>query len=299
MGNSVLRELASRAPVMKTVSLPRGRHPLHTMPTSTGYEIQTDARYNWDGRKRGQTPFTVLQHTIAGAGNLRYERRNHRILPGETLLVTVPHNHRYWLEDGGRWEFFWISMNGQEALRIARNVLAATGPILRLRPETIGRLAACSLRLIDDPMEAPGSVSAIAYEGLMALYDDVFGARAGSPAQTSAVRRVVDHIRGNLDQPLGVSDLARLSGFSRAHFSRMFAQSEGMPPAEFVLHERMRVAAKILAGDESVQIKHIALMAGFADSNYFAKTFRRLYGASPTEFRTTGMYASATVGKMK
>jgi hypothetical protein len=45
------------------------------MPTSTGYEQRTDATYDWDGRKRGQTPFTVLQHTISGAGNLRYENR--------------------------------------------------------------------------------------------------------------------------------------------------------------------------------------------------------------------------------
>ena len=299
MGNSVLKELASRAPVMKTVSLPRGRQPLHVMPTSTGYEIRTDSRYSWDGRKRGQTPFTVLQHTIAGAGNLRYERRDYRLSPGETLLVTVPHNHRYWVEDGGRWEFFWISMNGQEALRIHRNVLSATGPVLRLRPQTIERLAACSLRLIDNSAETPAGASAVAYDALMALYDDAFGSRAGSPAEMNATRRVVDHIRANLDKPLSVPDLAKLSGSSRAHFSRMFALSEGLPPAEFVLRERMRAAAKVLASNESVPVKEVAMMAGFADSNYFAKTFRRLYGASPTEFRTTGMYASAAIGKMK
>ena len=33
-------------------------------------------------------------------------------------------------------------------------------------------------------------------------------------------------------------------------------------------------------------------MCGFEDPNYFAKVFRRGFGVSPTEFRTTGMYAS-------
>lgn len=37
------------------------------------------------------------------------------------------------------------------------------------------------------------------------------------------------------------------------------------------------------------------MMSGFADPNYFAKVFRRFFGASPTEFRTTGMYASVPV----
>ena len=82
MGNSMLKRLIENGPVMRTVSLPRGRHSLHTMPTSTGYEIRTDATYDWDGRKRGQTPFTVLQHTIAGAGNLRYENRTYRVREG-------------------------------------------------------------------------------------------------------------------------------------------------------------------------------------------------------------------------
>src|SRR5687768_12330219 len=120
MGNSVLEKLAARGSVMRTVSLPRGRHRLHAMPTSTGYEIRSSPSYDWSGRWRGETPFTVLQHTIAGAGNLLYERRRYRLRPGDTMLTIVPHNHRYWLEDGGRWEFFWISMSGQEAVRIHR-----------------------------------------------------------------------------------------------------------------------------------------------------------------------------------
>ena len=147
MGNSVLSRLASHAPVMTTVSLPRGRHRLHAMPTTTGYEIRTSPSYDWSGRRRGQIPFTVLQHTIAGAGNLQYERRRYRVKPGDTMLTIVPHDHRYWLEEGGRWEFFWISMSGQEAVRIHRIIQATTGPVFRMRSETIERIAGCCLRL--------------------------------------------------------------------------------------------------------------------------------------------------------
>ena len=90
MGNSMLQNLIAGGPVMKTVSLPRGRHRLHTMPTSTGYEVRNDTSYDWDGRKRGQTPFTVVQHTLSGAGNLRYENRIYRVRPDDTLLLLVP-----------------------------------------------------------------------------------------------------------------------------------------------------------------------------------------------------------------
>lgn len=292
MGNSMLKRLIENGPVMRTVSLPRGRHSLHTMPTSTGYEIRTDETYDWDGRKRGQTPFTVLQHTIAGAGNLRYENRTYRVREGETLLVLVPHNHRYWLERNGRWEFFWISMNGEEALRIHKAILATTGPILNLKPETIERLADCSLRLISGGAEAPGNASAIAYESAMVLYDDVFGSHPVIGQEYRTMQHVIDHIMANLERPLPVETLAEVSGLSRAHFSRVFAASEGMPPAEFVLRKRLRRATKLLTNAAHLSVKEVAIMAGFEDPNYFAKVFRRYFGASPTEFRTTGMYSS-------
>jgi AraC-like DNA-binding protein len=295
MGNSVLKTLIENGPVMRTVSLPRGRHSLHTMPTSTGYEIRTDASYDWDGRKRGETPFTVLQHTIKGAGNLRYESRNYRVREGETMLVLVPHNHRYWLEQHGRWEFFWISMNGEEALRIHKAILATTGPILNLKPETIEHLADCSLRLISGGAEAPGSASALAYEAAMALYDDVFGSHPVFSQEYRTMSHVIDYISANLEKPLPVEVLAEVSGLSRAHFSRVFTASEGVPPAEFVLRKRLQRATKLLTKAADLSVKEIAVMSGFEDPNYFAKVFRRYFGASPTEFRTTGMYSSVAV----
>jgi AraC-like DNA-binding protein len=294
MGNSVLDVLASLAPVMKTVSLPRGRYRLHTMPTSTGYEIRTDPSYHWNGRKRGQTPFTVLQHTVAGEGHLQYERRRYRLRAGDTMLVIVPHNHRYWVEEGGRWEFFWISMSGQEAVRVHRSIQATTGPVLRLRAETLERIAECCLRLIEGKGETPGAASAIAYEAVGALYDDVFGSQSAAEAaeEGSAIRRVVEHVLANLDKGLSVPELAEIAGLSRAHFSRVFAASEGLPPAAFVLRERMRRAARLLTSHSMLPVKEIAVMTGFEEPNYFAKVFRRFFGTSATEFRTTGMYAT-------
>ncbi|MFJ6321788.1 MULTISPECIES: AraC family transcriptional regulator [unclassified Rhizobium] len=286
----MLQELIDNGQVMRTVSLPRGRHRLHAMPTSAGYEIRQDEPYDWDGRRRGQTPFTVLQYTISGTGRLRYENRNHRVNAGDTLLVLVPHNHRYWLEKGERWEYFWISMNGEEALRIHRLILAAAGPVLKLQQATIDHLADCSLRLVRGA-RTPASASAIAYEAAMALYDDVFGSHAFA-ADRSAMQIVIDHIDANLDKPLPVEELAKVSGLSRAHFSRVFAESEGVPPAEFVLQQRMQRAAKLLTKAAFIPVKEVAIMSGFDDANYFSKVFRRIYGINPTEFRTTGMYAA-------
>jgi len=288
MGNFVLERLSAIAPAMKTVSLPRGRHRLHVMPTTAGSEVQTSARYSWDGQKRGHKPFTLLQHTISGAGWLEWERQRFRVQAGETMLLTIPHDHRYWVEDGGRWEFFWISMSGQEALRVHRSVIAAAGPVLRLNPRAIERLASCCLRILEDSRKAPGALSALAYEGLMELSDAVAADGGTGTANVEGVRRALDSLRDAAGRRTSVADLAKAAGYSRAHFSRKFAGALGSPPGRFALNERIRRAAAALTANPRATIKQIAGIAGFDDPNYFAKVFRRKFDMSPSEYRRRG-----------
>ncbi len=290
-GHSVLTAMQVRGPGRAAISFARSRDRLHVMPTSTGYEIATDASYRWNGRHRGRTPFSVLQCTLSGAGRLQYERHQRTVGAGETMLVVVPHPHTYWIEDGERWEFFWLAMTGQEALRLHRAILAVAGPVFRLRPETVARLAQISLDLRDGKAKRACEASVLAYEATMALYDDVLGGDGGATPTRGQIRRVIAYVRAHLHEPLEVQTLADLAGLSRAHFTRTFTHSEGVSPAEYVLNERMRRAASLLVSG-GASVKQVSRDCGFADPNYFAKVFRKSFGASPTEFRTTGMYAS-------
>ncbi|HTJ95265.1 MAG TPA: AraC family transcriptional regulator [Pararobbsia sp.] len=264
------------------------------MPTSTGYEIAEGPGYDWDGRRRGSVPFSVIQYCIAGEGRLQYERHSYRVRPGETMLVVIPHAHRYWVDEGGQWEFFWIAMTGREALRLHQAILTAVGPVFRLTSATIDHLAQCCLALGDVGLEGPGRASALAYMATMALYDDVLGpheAQSGGRPAHRPTERVVAHIRQHLGRELDVQSLADFAGLSRAHFTRIFTACEGSSPAEFVLLERMRLAARLLTSS-TLSVKVIATHCGIDDPNYFAKVFRRTYGISPSQFRSTGMYSA-------
>lgn len=285
----MLSRLIARGAFRHAVSLPRRRERLHIMPTSTGLETAFGGAYAWNGLERGNTPFSVIQHTISGSGRLQYDAADYRIGPGETMLVTVPHRHRYWVEPGESWTFFWIAMTGQEAIRLHGAILAATGPVFRLREETIGGLARISLDLA--AASQPGEASSLAYAATMQLHDDLLVAHESSPSTASRanIERTRTHIHRNLERPLDIDTLARVAGMSRAHFTRVFAQIEGLPPSEYVMRERLRRATRLLLNAE-LSIKEIAGACGFEDPNYFAKVFRRFFDVSPTDFRTTGMY---------
>ena len=287
----MLSELLSEPRRMTTIAFPRGRLTLRAMPASAGVERVDSPSYSWDGLKRGLTPFAVIQHTVAGGGVLDHDGRRFVLAPGDTMVVTIPHAHRYFLPPGGDWTFFYLVVSGQEALRLVGAVTAIAGPVLRPGSRAIDRLAHCVKQLLDNEIDTPGEASALAYRALMALVDDVSAAPAGGPeTQPAWMLRVTGHLEAHPGEKLTVERLARLAGLSRAHFVRQFSRLTGTSPADYVFRARMARAARLLQASQ-LSIAEIAHSLGFADPNYFAKAFRRAFEVSPTEFRQSGLFA--------
>lgn len=290
----MLSQLLDHGYDVRVLTLPKSAVPLHCMAISAGYEQRRNEVYSWDGLQRGTAPFLVIQHTTVGEGRLDFAGVQHRLVPGQTMLLSMPHAHRYWLERGGHWEYFWMVLNGREALRLARELIDATGPVMRPPTGVVDRIARACLTLIEQADITPGEVSATAYAAMAALHDGVFGVSAvPEPGLPPAIARVMAHVETNLGQPLQVERLARLAEMSRGHFVRQFSAAVGTPPSDFVLERRIeRIERLLLATDMSVVA--IAQATGFADANYLAKAFRRKRGVAPLQFRASARLAAGT-----
>ncbi|MES2916271.1 MAG: AraC family transcriptional regulator [Pseudomonadota bacterium] len=265
---------------------PRGSVPtLGIQVEAVGYEQRRAELYSWDGMKRGTEPFLVIQHTILGEGRLDFGGARYRLGPGQTMLVTMPHAHRYWLERGGHWEYFWFILSGREALRLARDVLAVAGPVLLPGPGGEARLAEVAHALLTRPGLTPAQASVLGYGALAVLHDGAFAGGAGQRATLAPeLARVLAHVDANLAGDLRVDALALVAGLSRAHFVRRFAAEVGVPPSDHVLARRMDRVERLLTASE-MKIGDIARATGFAEANYLAKAFRRHRGLSPMAFR--------------
>lgn len=85
-------------------------------------------------------------------------------------------------------------------------------------------------------------------------------------------------------EPLGVADLARAAGLSRAHFSREFRRAFGESPHAYLLTRRLeRAAALLRLTDRSVA--DICLSVGLTSVGSFTSSFTRTFGASPSAYR--------------
>ena len=101
---------------------------------------------------------------------------------------------------------------------------------------------------------------------------------------SARLRRVKEFIHANIEDDLTLSDMAQSVGLSTAHFSEMFRKSTGETPHQFVLRCRTERAKEILHKAE-LRVLDVAMACGFKTQQHFARVFRQLCGASPTEYR--------------
>ena len=285
----MLQHLRSRTPDRTALSFPRSALRLHAMVTTAGCDHVHDHTYDHDGSGRG--PYVLLQHTLSGCGRLRLGHRRYAVREGETMLLRFPDDVRYWCEDGKSWEFFWLCLNGREVLRLWREAMAA-GPVVRLSGDAVLRLGSLCLDALRGGLSSPARASLVAYETAMILMDEGRVGHDRAPEEagrsSSSVDRALSlcHADALRDPLLDVARLANVSGLSRHHFTRVFADAVGEPPGRFMRQRRMEEGARLLT-TTSLAVKAVALRCGFEDPNSFARAFRRRFGDAPGRYRAT------------
>ena len=100
------------------------------------------------------------------------------------------------------------------------------------------------------------------------------------------LRRVIDFIEANLNESIGLDDLAQAAGLSANHFLRVFKLATGETPYHFLRARRLERARQLLT-ENSMPLAELALECGFANQAHFTAAFSRELGISPGRYRRT------------
>ena len=104
------------------------------------------------------------------------------------------------------------------------------------------------------------------------------------PLPPRILRRIRDRIEAELDTELSLTSLAKESGYSRAHFLRMFRAATGLTPHQYVLERRLSTAQQLLRQSKML-LADIALKCGFSSQTHMNDVFRKRLGVTPLEYR--------------
>lgn len=99
------------------------------------------------------------------------------------------------------------------------------------------------------------------------------------------LNRYIEIVKANIsNQELDVSVIYQALGMSRANFYRKVKAVTGLSPIELIKNIRLEAGAKLLK-ESNMNVSEVAQHIGFSSRSYFARSFKAVYGMSPTEYQ--------------
>lgn len=114
-----------------------------------------------------------------------------------------------------------------------------------------------------------------------------YSSAAGRATIDIRVQQAMDYVSTNLSHSFSVQDVARHVQLSRTQLTTLFKEHTGSTLIRWREERRVARASKLLT-QTTLQIRKIAEQVGYDDPLYFSRSFSRLVGCSPREYRKGG-----------
>lgn len=141
--------------------------------------------------------------------------------------------------------------------------------------------------------EATPDVSTDRYESIVTLLR-VFARQLGdvaagllltaAPQEPETVRRARHYVRDHLADRITLEEVAVSAGLSPHHFSRLFRTATGLTLTDYINRSRIESARQLLLKADA-RISEIAFEVGYQSLSQFNRSFLRITGRSPLDYR--------------
>ncbi|TVX95485.1 AraC family transcriptional regulator [Cohnella terricola] len=238
--------------------------------------------------------YYLLHHVLSGKGTFRMGEFEAEIRPGDSFLIHPGQLFHYVADEGDPWRYRWVAFAGNGSGSLVNEAgLILERPIVHTGTN---RTPGERCRSIFEAFKTRDNSASLAASGhlhlLFACLHEVAVTEAASlPRAESHLEELARQVAGYLStqyaEPVTIEGMAEALGYNRAYLSRQFKRQTGISPATFLTKLRVDHGRRLLRERPELTVEQIASSVGFQDALYFSKQFRRWYGQSPTDYRTS------------
>ena len=235
-----------------------------------GYHLERASYDSW-----------LLEVILGGEAEIESEGKRFYARAGDAVLLDCHKPHGYGSSKG--WRALWVHFDGVSARGYAEWI-AARGPVIQsARAGEARRCIQGVYSLLADPSpEKEAEMALLLTQALTALRPIPESEKNGG--RQAALGAIIAHLNQHPGREPSIAEMARQASMSEYHFIRVFTQTTGATPRQYIIASRMNHAKYLLAHtDETVAA--VAAEAGYASESMFCLTFKKTQGITPTEYR--------------
>ncbi len=220
-----------------------------------------------------------LYHNTSGGAGVFCEGRKIELTPDKIYLLPPNCNLRTWSETAPEQLYIHFeveNISGSRAHLLNEIILDESGCVAAI----LNELHEC----FDDENCPPAKRKLL---GLSLVTASIAKLPQEAFSEIDCDRRILDtcdYIRMHMDEDINLAILSKIAGLSENVFLRDFKSQTGSSPYQYLLHIRYTQAARLLQFGNST-IDEICYLIGINDRFHFSRTFKRIYGVPPAQYR--------------
>lgn len=267
---------------------------LNHLPTDSSFlsletcGVQNCAPGHWFGP--GKRECYLIHFVCSGKGIYEANGKRYHLSKGDFFVIFPDTEVRYVADPEDPWDYIWVGFRGSDA----KTYLSYAG----IDPtHLIGKYSNSSfiLSFVQQMMLARSvtpynemkRTAALLF--ILATIIEYYTIRHPENATDEYshhvyLKRALSYINEHFAESIKIADIAHDVGIDRSYLSKLFKQSLGVSPQEYLIQYRMDQACLLLS-DASNKIASIATAVGYPDPLAFSKMFRKYKGKSPSDYR--------------
>lgn len=230
----------------------------------------------------------MLLLSVTGNGKITYKGKTYPLEANNIVLINYELRHYYAAAEDNHWEYIFVQFCGSSMPTYEQLINEEGLTVISTQSDK-------KLSSLIFGMEAlfaeDGISSRLAFsEGISEILTYMAAKAQQGQDQVrcqvnDTIRRVFDYIFGHYSEKITIEQLSEVACFSKYHFMHVFKRIVGITPYEYITCYRISRAKQLLRERDLMTLDQIATMTGLGDSRNLIRTFKKLNGITPTQFR--------------